>query len=232
MKEKMKNKFKKKNTVLSDKLGVDKIVVEENKKGTESCIYCLKPIEENEITKPFVIIGDFLYDNYTSNAFFQAIKKEYKIHYDKDTKLLPFEGVYYQPLERRSIRIISCNHYIHFHCFFNKFMDSDLLNSLCIFSCPLCNRLNETYVPMLVQYKDERTKDYFKGFDFNVIFQYGKEHIEDYEEKEEKEENEDKEEIEEKKEEEDINEKKVVNEEAEKFRKKYPDLVNSCKHFV
>ena len=258
MKEKMKNKFKKKNNDLSDKLGVDKIIVEENKKGTESCIYCLKPIEENDITKPYGVIGDFMCDNYTSNAFFQTIRKEYKIHYDKDLKLLPFDKIYYQPLERRSIRIISCNHYIHFPCFFKKFMDSDLKSSLGIFSCPLCNRLNETYVPMVIQYTDERIKDFFKGFDLHFVFQYGKEHIEEYEKKvnvdiekekelsdEEKSEKINKEKsdienddlcLEEKKEEEkevdDINKKKEINEEAEQFRKNYPDLVNSCKHFV
>ena len=297
MKEKMKNKFKKKNNDLSDKLGVDKIIVEENKKGTESCIYCLKPIEVNDITKPYGVIGDFMCDNYTSNAFFQTIKKEYKFHFDDDVNLPPFEKVYFQPLERSSIRIISCNHYIHFPCFFKKFMNSDLKSSLGIFSCPLCNRLNETYVPMVIQYTDERIKDFFKGFDVNFVFKYGKEYIEELEkkvkeedekkikEKEEKEEKEKEEkekedlsnneekseksqksekndeenyddildelfpldkkekekeiEEEEKKEKEEdkneeyyINEIKEINEETEQFRKTYPDLVNSCKHFV
>ena len=258
MKEKMKNKFKKKNNVLSDKLGVDKIIVEEEKKGIESCIYCLKPIEENDITKPFGVIGDFMCDNYTSNAFFQTIRKEYKIHFEKDLKLLPFEEIYYQPLDRKSIRIISCNHYIHFSCYFEKFMKSDLKSSLDIFPCPLCNRLSETYVPLVIQYTDERIKDFFKGFDFNFVFKYGKEHIEEYEkkikedmkkekEKKEKEELSDDEEKsdkendnllleqkkeEDKKEENNINEIKEINEEAELFRKTYPDLVNSCKHFV
>ena len=41
-KKKKKKKLKiKKNNVLSDKLGVDKIIVKEEKKGIESCIYCL-----------------------------------------------------------------------------------------------------------------------------------------------------------------------------------------------
>ena len=84
-------------------------IVEENKKGTESCIYCLKPIEENDITKPFGVIGDFMCDHYTSNAFFQTIRKEYKKYYDKDLKLPEFDQIYYQPLDRKSIRIISCN---------------------------------------------------------------------------------------------------------------------------
>ena len=261
MKEKMKNKFKKKNNVLNDKLGVDKIIVEEVKKGTESCIYCLKPIIDDDITKPFGVIGDFMCDNYTSNAFFQTIRKEYKIHYDKDMKLPAFEQIYYQPLERRSIRIISCNHYIHFACFFEKFMNKNLRNSLGIFSCPLCNRLNETFVPMLTQYTDEQTHHYLKGFDFNFVFVYGKEHLEEYEKgikdalakkekkeekKEEKNDKEDKKEnAEDKSDDEaekgldfldnifgDIKKDIVINKEGEKFRKDFPDFVNSCKHFV
>ena len=183
MKEKMQNKFKKKNDHLSDKLGLDKIVIEEVKKDTESCIYCLKPIDINDITNPFGVIGDFMFDNYTSNAFFQTIKKEYRVHYDNDLKLPEFNQIYYQPLERRSIKIISCNHYIHFTCFFKKFMDSDLMASVTISPCPLCNRLSETCVPMLVQYTNEQTKGFFKGFDFNYVFDYGKTHIEEYEKK-------------------------------------------------
>ena len=154
MKEKMKNKFKKKNNNLSDKFGVDKIVVEEVKKGVESCIYCLKPIDQEDISKPFGVIGDFMYDNYTSNAFFQTIRKEYKKHYDKNLNLPAFDNLYYQPLERKTIIIISCNHYIHFKCYFEKFMDSNLLKSLSKFSCPLCKRLSETYIPMLTHYTD------------------------------------------------------------------------------
>ena len=181
MKERMKNKFKKKNDNIIDKFGVDKIVVDDTKQGSESCIFCLKPIDLNDISKPFGVIGDFMCDNYTSNAFFQTIRKAYKKHYDTDLTLPEFEKLYYQPLERRSIRIISCNHYIHFTCFFEKFMESDLLLSLNIYSCPLCNRLNETCVPMLVQYTDEQTKGFFKPFDFNDVFNYGKQNIEEYE---------------------------------------------------
>ena len=223
MKEKMKNKFKKKNVDLSDKLGLDKIVIEEVKKGTESCIYCLKPIDEDDLTKPFGVIGDFLCDNYTSNAFFQTIRKEYKIHYDQDLKLPEFEQLYYQPLERRSIKIISCNHYIHFACFFKKFMNSDLLTSLCIFSCPLCNRLNETYVPMLVQYTDEQTKGYLKGFEFNFVFERAKKFYEENQKKlkeekkeEEKEEKKDEEKKEEDKKEEEKKEEEKKEEEIAK----------------
>ena len=60
----------------------------------------------------------------------------------------------------------------HFPCYFKQFMESDLLTSLSIFSCPLCNRLSETYVPMVIQYTDERIKDFFKGFDFTKLLPF------------------------------------------------------------
>ena len=248
MKEKMKNKFKKKNENLSNKLGVDKIQVE-TKKGTESCIYCLKPIETDDISKPYGTIGDFLNDNYTSNAFFQTIRKEYKKHYDKDLKLKEFDQIYYQPLDRRSIRIISCNHLIHFACFYKQFMESDLLNSLSIFVCPLCNRLNETCIPMLTQYTEKQTFGFLKGFNFKYVLDTGKGKEDELknssvdkstkksgEEDENNEEEEDKKDEEEKKAIDEIAKlllkPKIINKEAEDFRQKYPDFVNLCKHFI
>ena len=252
MKEKMKNKFKKKNDNLSNKLKVDQIQ-DEGKKNAESCIYCLKPIETDDISKPYGSIGDFLSDNYTSNAFFQTIRKEYKKHYDKDLKLKEFDQIYYQPLDRRSIRIISCNHLIHFPCFFKQFMESDLMNSLSIFVCPLCNRLSETYIPILTEYTEEQTQGFLKGFSFNTVLEYGEEEQKKissdiknflkinsilYKKDNEDEDEENKENDEEKKEVKEIEKevkeepKKIVNPKAEEFRKKYPDFVNSCKHFI
>ena len=60
-------------------------------------------------------------------------------------------------------------------------MESNLKNSLRIFSFPLCNRLSETYIPMLYQYTDEQVMGYLKGYELNYIFDYGKTHIEEYE---------------------------------------------------
>ena len=187
MKEKMKNKFQKKNENLMVKLGVNDLVVEEIKQCTESCIICHKPIELDDITKPYGLIGDFLCDHYVSNAFFQTIRKEYKKYYDNDLFLPHFDRLYYQPLDRRSVRIISCNHYIHFSCFFEQFMDSDLKKSLSVFSCPLCHRLSETCIPMVNNYTEEQTKGYFKGYDFNYIFDIGKQKFEEHEKKMEEE---------------------------------------------
>ena len=242
LKEKMKNKYKEKNNNLVDKLGVDKIVIEEKKSG-EACIYCLKPIDPYDISKPYGAIGDFLCDNLMPNAFFQEIRKEYKKYYDADETLPAFDLIYFQPNDRKTIKIISCNHYIHFTCFFKQFMKSNLYISLAIYACPLCHRLNETCVPMLTQYNDEQTFGYFRGFNITELFEYGKTNLELYETKlledDKKKIAKKEEEISEEGKEEpkeiiipkflDSEEIKKAN---ENFRQTYPDFVNLCKHFI
>ena len=262
MKDRMKNKFKKKNENLSNKFGIEKIKLEK-KKNTEACIFCLKPIESDDIKKPYGKIGDFMYDNFLSNAFFQQIRKEYKQYYDADLNLNEFDNIYYQPLERKNIRLISCNHYIHFSCHFEAFMKSNLKNSLNIFQCPLCHKLSETYVPMLDHYTYEETFGIFKGYNLDYVFNFGKHNLQILEERgkilkeeskkiiddlldkeEKKEEEEEKKEEEDKKEDninlpsyEDIVIKELENINSPKlnidnFKKDYPDFINACKHFI
>ena len=183
MKDRMKNKFKKKNENISNKFGIEKIKLEK-KKNNEACIYCLKPIDSDDLKKPFGKIGDFINDHFLSNAFFQVIRKEYKKHYEADLKLKSFDSIYYQPLERKNLRIISCNHYIHFSCHFEAFMKSNLKNSLNIFQCPLCHRLSETYIPMLDGYTEEQTFGIFKGYNLTNVYNMGKKNTDVFEKKE------------------------------------------------
>ena len=261
MKEKMKNKFKKKNDNISNKYGIEKIKLEK-KKNNEACIYCLKPIENNDIKKPYGKIGDFIYDNYLSNAFFQVIRKEYQKHYIADLKLREFDQIYYQPLDRKNIRIISCNHLIHFSCYFEAFMKSDLKNSLNIFQCPLCHRFSETFIPMLDQYNEEETLGIFKGYNLCYTYNFGKknkdilinrENILKENNKKLLEAGEDKKENEKENENENENEKidaynyipdlpsydiNDINQldtqklDIDMFKKNYPDFINACKHYI
>ena len=253
MKDRMKNKFKKKNENISNKLGIDKIKIEK-KKSNEACIYCLKPIDTDDIKKPYGKIGDFLYDNFLSNAFFQVIRKEYKKHYDADLKLCAFDSLYYQPLERKNIRIISCNHYIHFSCHFEAFMKSNLKNSLNIFQCPLCHKFSETFIPILDLYTEEETYGSFKGYKLNYVYKFGSQNLKIYESREKvlKENSkkfldilEDKGNKKQDSEKEfnlldiptyDLNEiillEKSSKLDIDNFKKNYPDLINACKHIV
>ena len=261
LKEKMKNKFKKNNEKVCNKYGIEKIKIE-NKKNNEVCIYCLKPINSDDIKKPYGKIGDFLYDNFLSNAFFQVIRKEFKKYYEADTKLSDFDKLYYQPMERKNIRIISCNHYIHFSCHFEAFMKSDLKNSLNIFQCPLCHKFSETYIPMLDQYTEEETLGIFKSYELNYIFTFGEKNVKICEKREqilkenskkilEKIDDKEKEEIKENKNEENKDEQLNLlknmppydmiefdeKENSKKidvdiFKEKYPDFINACKHYI
>ena len=163
----------------------------------------------------------------------------------------PFDKLYFQTSNRGTIKIISCNHLLHFTCYFKQFMESNLLKSLSVFSCPLCHRLNEAYIPMIDQYTYPQTFDYLKPFSFNYVIEYGRKHIEEYENsillKEDNKEKKDEENKDAEKEEVKAEEKKEENKEVKKedepqkikenqvnddFRKKYPDFVNSCKHFI
>ena len=204
----------------------DKTKTEENQNNKELlCMICNNPIEKNNIEKPYGVLGDIISDNYIANAFYQTIKKEYNKHKEKNPQLKEFDQMYNIPSDSASARIISCNHYAHFSCFFKQYIQDDLCIS--IFKCPLCNRLNNTFVPKLYEYTNEQTKGFFKGFDFNFIFEFGKEHIEEYvkeieaEKKEELKENEDKNEN-----------NNEIKEENVNFIKEYPYLVNSCKYFI
>ena len=249
MKDRMKNKFKKKNDNISNKFGIEKIKIEK-KKSNEACIYCLKPIDAEDIKKPYGKIGDFLYDNFLSNAFFQVIRKEYKKHYDKDLKLCDFDKLYYQPLERKNIRIISCNHYIHFSCHFEAFMKSDLKNALNIFQCPLCHKFSETFIPMLDQYTEEETLGSLKGYRLNYVYTFGSKNMKIFASRENVfKENSKKilDSLDENEEKIEANKSLEIPEyimdeinllekssklDIDSFKSNYPDFVNACKHVV
>ena len=253
MKDRMKNKFKKKNDNLSNKFGIEKIKIEK-KKSNETCIYCLKIIDVEDIKKPYGKIGDFLYDNFLSNAFFQVIRKEYKKHYEADLKLCDFDTLYYQPLERKNIRIISCNHYIHFSCHFEAFMKYDLKNSLNIFQCPLCHKFSETFIPMLDHYTEEETLGALKGYKLGYVYKFASKNMKIFESREKLIKDNSKkyldslDEKEDKKEENanefnlldipsyDMNEINTLEKSSQidisNFKNNYPDFINACKHIV
>ena len=105
-------------------------------------------------------------DNYIFNAFFHTVRREYNKYREKNPNLIEFEKMYFPGEDMNSMRILSCNHYIHFQCYFTKFMESDLCNYLTNFSCPFCRKQGETFIPLLTQFSYEQTKGYLKGFNF------------------------------------------------------------------
>ena len=217
MKEKMKNKFKNKNDNLVAKLGLSKKISAEI--NNESCIICHKTIDQEDINKPYGLIGNILNDNFFSNAFYQSIEKEYKKFNVNEKLAHQLRDLFMRSFGRKSKRIISCNHYIHFDCFFKQYMNYDLNKPLYNFACPLCHRLSCFYIPMLINYTDKEIKGYLKGFNFNYIFNYGKLHLKKDEKTKRK----------------DIKDNvkiKLVNKDAFIFKKAHQDFVNSCKQFI
>ena len=212
MKEKMKNKFKNKNENLFNKLGLQKTI--SVKINSESCIICHKSIDQDDLTKPYGLIGNIINDNLIPNSFCQTIEKELKKYYDKDI-LIP---KYFSVSKIKSKRIISCNHYIHFDCFLKQFMNSDLNYPLSYFSCPLCNRISNIYIPILVNYNNKEIKRLFKGSNFNYIFKYGTKYIKNYVENNKT--NKQKENI------------KLKYKNVEIFKKKYLNFYQSCLLFL
>lgn len=111
--------------------------------------------------------------------FFETLRNEYskykeKILNEQNLKICIINKRY------KKILMITCEHYTHFQCYFNQFMESDLINFQTNFACPLCHREAQIFVPILIQYSDKQTKSHLKGFDFNLIFEYGKQKIKEF----------------------------------------------------
>ena len=150
MKEKMKNKFKKKFSQLEQVYNIGEI--EEEKKVYEPCIYCLKPIEPNDINNLYGKVGNITYDYLFFNSFSQTIKKEFKNYSNNDKD---FNEIIFQSEKIKGYNIYSCNHFIHYSCFIK--LDPNNLK------CPFCNQIINLFIPFLSQYNNKDSYYIFKG---------------------------------------------------------------------
>ena len=171
----VKEKFKIKNQKINLPQNIMEIE-EESDENKEKCIYCHQDIDEQDINNPCGCIGNFILDNYINNAYFQIIKKKFKEYINNNCNILNIDNLYDRPKERKSIRILSCNHLIHFSCYFSSFMKSEDNISLTKFNCPLCKKNGNTFIPQL-NYLDDKNKDIYNllaSFDFSEILNYSK----------------------------------------------------------
>ena len=155
LKEKLKNKFKKKFTQLESKYNIKTLKTE--KKIFETCIYCLKPIEENSLDNLYGKIGNIIEDYVYSNAFAQTIKKEYQ-KYNKNNDLFKKN---IQFTKSKGFSIYSCNHFIHLSCFQKLEKNSHYRK------CPLCKQNYNLFIPSISQYKNEFIY-LIKGYDLSI----------------------------------------------------------------
>ena len=209
----------------------------------EQCIFCRNNIDETDLKKPYGEIGYFLFDNYIYNTFFQVLKKEFDINIQNNRTILTFKNLYDRPKDRKSLRIISCGHYIHFSCFYQKYMNSNIKIAINNLSCPFCKKYGNTYIPKLNHLykfnKDEKINDLFKSYDYNYIINFGKKYEKIFETFVIEDNNKDSsfnlltEDIY-KKGNFKINHKNSSDIESKKnyIIEKYPDLFYSCRHFI
>ena len=150
-KEKLKDKFKLKLNKLGKVFKIDSLKKEN--KIYDSCIYCLKPIEKNNINNMYGKVANIIKDYLYSNAFYQTIQKEY-FNYNKKI----FEGIKINEIKIKGLNIYSCNHYIHNACFLK------LKHTTKIEKCPLCKQNINSFIPCLKQYNNEEFFYLFKGY--------------------------------------------------------------------
>ena len=144
LKEMLKDKFKKKYAKLDNIYNIESIKNE--KKLYESCIYCLKPIEENNIYNLYGKLGYIIKDYLFSNAFYQTVQIEY-FKYNINKK--DFFEITKEFMKKKGFNIYSCNHFIHNSCFIK------LLENPGEKKCPLCHQNINVFIPSLCQYNIE-----------------------------------------------------------------------------
>ena len=155
LKEIMKDKFKKKYAKLDKIYNIESIKNE--KKVYESCIYCLKPIEENNINNLYGQLGYIIKDYLFSNAFYQTVQNEY-FKYNINKK--DFFEISKEFIKKKGFNIYSCNHFIHISCFMK------LLENSGDKKCPLCHQNVNVFIPSLCQYNIE---DFYILKGYNLI---------------------------------------------------------------
>ena len=153
-KEKMKDKFKLKLNKLGKVFKIDSLKKEN--KIYDSCIYCLKPIEKNNINNMYGKVSNTIKDYLYSNAFYQTIQKEY---FNNNKKI--FEGIKINEIKLKGLNIYSCNHYIHNTCFLK------LRNTTEFKKCPLCKQNINSFIPCLRQYNNDEFFYLLKGYNLS-----------------------------------------------------------------
>ena len=149
--KKMKIKYKKKNKQLEKFYKTESFKVDLN--IYEPCIYCLKPIEPNNINNLYGKVGNLLNDFLFFNGFSQTLKNEFG-KYCKDEELLL--TILSKKDKKYSYFIYSCNHFIHNSCYIKLSTNAT--------KCPLCKRKINLFIPHLSNYINNKDSyGLFKG---------------------------------------------------------------------
>ena len=218
----------------------------------EQCIFCKKYVNELDLGNCFGKIGYFLLDKFNYNANLNVVKKLYSKYIQKNGSLLNFNNIFDPKKEnaKKTLRILTCGHTLHFSCFFNNYMLNSEKVNINNFLCPICKKFGNTFIPQINYVLKEKIIDkniynLFKGFDIDFVlnyrYKYGKNIKKFFEEKNKKMEEKDKSPIpqiyllsEEYYKKQGSKDKGIKNIEEQKnfLKKNYYNIFISCRHLI
>ena len=144
----------------------------------DQCCFCKKYVNELDLGNCFGKIGYFILDKFNYNASVKIANSLYNKYMQKNRAILHFNGVFNPNKEkaRKSLRILTCGHVMHFSCFYSNYMKSDniAINS---FLCPACKKYANTFFPQINHILKEKIIDkniynLFKGYNLDIILDY------------------------------------------------------------
>lgn len=182
-------------------LSQDSSILEVDKNNKcHDCIICRNKINSTEFfTNPYGRIGVFSASSFIYHSKLQTIIKEYeKLIKSKDSsdtiydnsQFLSSEEQHFvkelmltykrsKPEIKKTLRYISCNHYLHFSCYLNliiKYVVGNSDNSKqFLFICPLCKTMSNTFIPSLDYpnlVKSDKNSKILQGLTFAELFNY------------------------------------------------------------
>jgi predicted transcriptional regulator len=174
---------------------------EDKNNKCHDCIICRNTLKSTEfLSKPYGRIGVFSASSFIYHSKLQTLKKEYeKIfkykensinmsnlssssltteeqHFVKDL-MLTYKRT--KPEMKKTLRYISCNHYIHFSCYLSliiKYVVGNSDNSKqFLFICPLCKTMSNTFIPSFDYtnlIKSDQSAGVIKGLTYAELFNY------------------------------------------------------------
>ena len=149
LKEKYKKKFDDQYQIIINKYSSSEIDInlDDNmtSKNEEICVYCRQPLN-NDLSDYYGKIC-FLFADYFTDIL---RKKEEK-------------------LRKKCRRFVTCNHKIHFNCYYNKFIINNITNDTMLkngFACPLCKKLSNIIICDFTDFINNNN-NFLKGINFD-----------------------------------------------------------------
>ena len=145
----------------------------EKEEDSEICIVCRLPLANKKDDDIFGIIGTTIKDYFFEHCKYFIIKSEL-IKYNKN-KEINF-NLYNRNNKELNIRILTCNHKLHFNCYNQLIVNISFFSDTIEFSCPLCKKIGRIFIPCFnliynnYKYKEIEINNIFSGFKLNDFF--------------------------------------------------------------